>query len=110
MKIIRLTRIERRLMEAEYLLDSTNTHVRMKKCDDVRPLALRRYTQALNALRGALDMVRREQGLKHPTLFAGVAGRDGLPQTHALKTGVRVQTQKTWHGSQAHGWKKDCDP
>ena len=101
----RLTRIERRLMEAEYLVDSTNTHVRRKGCEDVKPLSLARYSDALNALRSALSLVRNEQGVRHPTLFAGsgnnaksvAAGKD------------RGQKQKAWGSHTAHGWGKDCE-
>ena len=100
----RLVRIERRIMEAEYLVDSTNTHVRKKRCGDVKPLSLARYSDALNALRSALSLVRNEQGARHPTLFAGsgnnaksvAAGKD------------RGQKQKAWGSHTAHRWGKDC--
>ena len=98
----RLTEIERRIMEAEYWIDSTNTHVRNKGCDDVRPLALRRYTKALNAIRSAIALLRHEQGARHPTLFAGAA--------NPKHPGTRKQKQKAWGSHTPHGWKKDCDP
>ena len=101
----RLTRIERRLMEAEYLIDSTNTHVRKKRCGDVKRKALARYSNALNALRGALQMVRLEQGIRHPTLFAGKAGN---PRTVAAGKD-RGQKQKSWGSHVAHKWAKDCE-
>lgn len=95
----RITRIERRLMEAEYLLDSTVTHVRRKGCDDVKPRSLARVQKAVNALRGAIVMVRLEQGFRHPTLFAGSANPKG----------PRIQKQKAWGTNRAHGWARDCE-
>jgi len=62
-------------MDAEYRIDSTNTHVRRKNCSDVHPKALRRYTDALNAVRSALQLVRLEQGARHPTLVDDEVGR-----------------------------------
>lgn len=95
----RLLRIERAIMDAEYEIDSTNQHVRQKGCDDVKPLSLARYTKALNSLRGAITMVRLEQGARHPTLFAGSANPTD-PR--------RPQPQKAWGSHRPHVWKKDC--
>ncbi len=95
----RLTRIERRLVEAEYLLDSTVTHVRRKGCDDIKPRSLARIQKAVNALRGGIVMVRLEAGVRHPTLFAGSANPEGPG---------RVQRQKSWGSHVAHGWARDC--
>ena len=101
----RLTRLERRLMEAEYLLDSTNTHVRKTGCDDVKPLSLKRYSRALNAVRSAISLVRNEQGFRHPTLFAGSAN----PSAKNIEDGQdRGQKQKSWGSHTAHKWGKDC--
>ncbi len=90
-----LLRIERRLMAAEYWLDSTNTHVRRTKCICVRPLALERYSQGLNAIRSAIQLIRAQQGARHPTLFAGSAKKG--------KTWKRKQ--KAWGSNR---WMKDC--
>lgn len=95
-------------MAAEYWLDSTNTHVRRKGCDDVKPLSLSRYSKALNAIRSAIALVRNEQGARHPTLFAGSAApMDTNVPPAEWKT--RKQKQKGWGTSRPHGWKKDCD-
>lgn len=103
----RLLRIERRLMSAEYYLDSTTAHVRNKKCEDIKPRARRRIELGLNALRGALAMVRIQQGARHPTLFAGTANPKS-PSNDPTKGG-RGQKQKSWGSSRAHGWSKDCE-
>ncbi len=96
----RLTRIERRLMETEYLLDSTVTHVRNKGCDDIKPRSLARIQKAVNALRGGITMIRLEAGIRHPTLFAGSAN-PANPR--------RPQGQKRWGTNRAHGWGRDCE-
>ncbi len=98
----KLLRIERRLMEAEYLIDSTNTHVRRKRCGDVRRKALVRYSNALNAIRSAIQLVRFEQGARHPTLFAGTSGRVNAKVD-------RHQKQKSWGSNKPHRWAKDCE-
>jgi hypothetical protein len=91
-------------MAAEYLIDSTNAHVRKVGCDDVGPFALRRYSDALNAVRGAIARVRNEQRHRHPTLFAG--GAEG----RHIKDNGRGQRQKAWGSTRPHVWKKDCEP
>lgn len=97
----RITRIERKLMSAEYMLDSTVSHVRQKKCDDIKPLTMKRIQKGLNDLRGGLYMLRLEAGIRHPTLFAGAAN----PKHES----TRKQTQKTWGSHTPHKWRKDCD-
>ncbi len=98
----RMTRIERRIMEAEYRLDSLLAHNRSKEdCDCIRPLAAIHLQKGLNALRGALGMVRVEHGVRHPTLFAGSAGK--------ADSGKRDQKQKAWGSHTPHRWKKDCE-
>jgi hypothetical protein len=89
--------IERRIMEAEYLLDSTTAHVRKKGCQDMSPETLKRMYRALNAIRGARDRVRSAGGIKTWTLFAGAGGPDS-----------RVKKQKPWKHAVSHGWGRDC--
>jgi len=97
----RLLRIERKLMAAEYRLDSLVSHVRNVRCGDVRPKAMRRVQDALNEVRSGIQLVRLEQGFRHPTLFAG-NGPPGQP-------GARGQIQKRWGPHKTpHSWPKDC--
>lgn len=96
-----LARIERKLLAAEYMIDSTNTHVRRKKCDDVKPLALARYSDALNNVRSALQIGRETQGFRSPTLFAGSA--------NPKHKSTQKRKQKAWGSHTAHRWAKDCD-
>jgi hypothetical protein len=101
-----LAQLERQLMAAEYLLDSTTAHVRRKKCRDMQPIALRRITKALGAVRGARDRIRHLQGFTQWTLFA-----NGVSPKASLRSNPRQQRQrKTWSHHAAHGWRKDCDP
>lgn len=87
-------------MEAEYLLDSTVVHVRNKGCDDVKPRSLARFQKALNAVRSSIQMIRHEQGAKHPTLFAG---RQGTKSSTAFP-----QKRKAWGTNVPHRWVRDC--
>jgi len=99
---MKLARIERDLMAAEYQLDSTVSHVRRKGCDDIRPLALARVQAGLEKVRVARERIRRVQGKRQWTLFAGAANPEG--------EGQRKIKQKPWSHKTPHKWKKDCDP
>lgn len=106
----RLLRIERYLLEAEYLLDSTASHVRAKRCDDIKPLALRRVQRAINKVRAARDLTRLAQGARHPTLFAGGADpRSPANDPLSGRPGARGMKQKRWGTKRPHGWRKDCE-
>lgn len=93
-----LQMIERRIMEAEYLLDSTTAHVKRSGCADMKPRTLKRMYRALNAVRGARDRVRALQGSTQWTLFAN----SNNPEKS------RQKQRKTWKHSQSHGWTRDC--
>jgi hypothetical protein len=97
-----LAQLERQLMAAEYLLDSTTAHVTRKRCACIQPRALRRLLRALALLRGTRQRVRHLQGFTQWTLFGGSAGDPGT-------NGARGK-QKPWRHRTPHGWPKDCDP
>jgi len=92
-----LMMIERRIMEAEYLLDSTTAHVKKKRCLDMSPNTLKRMYKALAAVRAARDRIRSAGGIKTWTLFAGAGGDTGF--------GIK---QKPWKHAVSHGWGRDC--
>lgn len=93
----RTSRIELHLMDAEYLLDSSIAHCERAHCQVcMGPLMSRRMKKALNAVRGARDLVRNGQGFKTPTLFAGSS------------TTQRGKGKK-WSHHTPHKWAKDCE-
>lgn len=92
-----LTMLERRVMEAEYWLDSSIMHVRRKGCRCIGPLMLARLDKATSAIRGARDRVRNAAGVKQWTLFAGAGGD------------TQRGRGKNWAHNTAHRWAKDCD-
>ncbi len=100
MKWSRGTRIERQIMSAEYELDSLIAHCDRTGCIIcVGPKALEKLRRALNASRGARDLIRNDRGIKHLTLFAGTAG-----------PGSERGKQKAWGGHKTpHRWEKDCE-
>lgn len=102
---LREMKIERRLLEAEYMIDSTLAHVRNAKCDDIRPQAMARIQKALNAVRSARALIRNEMGMKQWTLFGS-----SNPTTNDTKPWVQPAEGKQYGGHRTpHRWRKDCE-